>query len=124
MEKGLDSYKKIFEAALDSPEGVEALKREFVGALPPGLPGDQMFNDATAVFAAEELPVVCAELAATLSASCTEDDFHNWNYDHLELIIDLSNRYGFSIPRNLLNGLPEQLILLVDKDKLDTPDCE
>lgn len=83
-----------------------------------------MFADALEEFDREELAEVCGEIVQTIKAECSADDFHNWNYDHLEFIIDLSNRYGFTIPRNLLNGLPEQLIILVDAKKLSEPGCD
>jgi len=60
----------------------------------------------------------------TLKAECDADDFHNWDYDHLSTIIELSNSFGFKIPRNLVNGLPEQLIILVDHSKLGQPGCD
>jgi len=124
MANQVDSYRGAFAAAVAATDGVEALKQEFLQRLPAGMQGAGMFADTLEKFPEEELPDVCAELLATLTASCTEDDFHNWDYDHLEFIIELSNRYGFVIPRNLLNGLPEQLILLVDKRKLSKPGCE
>ena len=84
----------------------------------------EMFADTADEFSGEELVTVCSEIVATIKAECNADDFHNWDYDHLEFIIDLSNRYGFTIPRNLLNGLPEQLIILVDAKKLGEPGCD
>jgi len=124
MTSQVDSYRTAFAAAVAAPNGLEALKQKFLEKLPSGVQGAGMFADALEKFPEEELPDVCGELLATLTASCTEDDFHNWDYDHLEFIIELSNRYGFVIPRNLLNGLPEQIILLVDKSKLSEPGCE
>ncbi|MBN1836612.1 MAG: hypothetical protein JW820_12230 [Spirochaetales bacterium] len=124
MAKRVNSYKETFADALSTDKGVEALERAFLAALPEGVDGKQLFADALQRFAPEELPEVCAELATTLTASASEDDFHNWNYDHLEFIIDLSNRYGLLLPRNLINGLPEQLILLVDEDKLIDPEAD
>lgn len=83
----------------------------------------QIFADAADEFAGEELVTVCSEIVETIKAECDADDFHGWDYDHLEFIIDLSNRYGFTIPRNLLNGLPEQLIILVNAKQLGEPGC-
>ena len=70
------------------------------------------------------LAEVGGEIALTVHAGCTRDDFHNWNYDHLEFIIDLSNRHNFDIPKNFLNGLPEQLIILVDSEHVKKPRCD
>lgn len=122
MAKTVDSYRQTLAAAAGN--GVDSLKAAFLEKLPAGSKGDAMFADALGEFDEDEISEVCAEVVATLTAECTEDDFHNWNYDHLEFIIDLSNRYGFTIPRNLLNGLPEQLILLVDAKKLSEPGCD
>lgn len=102
----------------------EKCRNAFSEVLPDRLPADSIFNEAVKQFSGEELAEVCGEIVLTVTAGCTRDDFHNWNYDHLEFIIDLSNRHGFTIPRNLLNGLPEQLIILVDSDKLSEPGCD
>lgn len=103
---------------------IEELKRAFIAQLPDDIHAEEIFEECADSFYDEELAEICEETAQTINAECTRDDFHNWNYDHLEFIIGLSNRYGFHIPRNLLNGLPEQLILLVDSDKVRRPDCE
>lgn len=100
------------------------LRTAFVQDLAGAQFAEKVFDDARSAFDDGELPEVCEEVVLTVHAECGADDFHNWNYDHLEFIIDCSNRYGFTIPRNLLNGLPEQLIILVDKNKLADPDCE
>lgn len=78
-----------------------------------------IFDRTSGRFNKDELPEILAEIVLTVSAECDRDDFHSWNYDHLEHIIELSNEFNFSIPKNLLNGLPEQLIILVDSDKVD-----
>ncbi len=85
---------------------------------------EEIFADALEAYEGSELAEVCGEIVQTINAECTADDFHNWNYDHLEFIIELSNKYGFTIPRNLLNGLPEQLIIMVDAGKLGEPGCD
>ncbi|MFW6250570.1 MAG: hypothetical protein ACOC47_05635, partial [Alkalispirochaetaceae bacterium] len=94
------------------------LKAEFLSRLAGVESAEKLFDATSEAFEGEELVQVCGEIVSTINAECDADDFHNWDYDHLEFIIDLSNRYGFTIPRNLLNGLPEQLIILVDADKL------
>jgi hypothetical protein len=104
-------------------ETKDALRERFLAALPGGVDGPAIYRDMEAEFEGEELETVAEELIQTVTAGCTADDFHNWDYDHLEFIIDMSNDHGFEIPRNLLNGLPEQLILLVDADKLSPPGC-
>ncbi|MFP4375367.1 MAG: hypothetical protein ACLFPO_13630 [Spirochaetaceae bacterium] len=107
----------------------DALRSAFIAELDADLfakddaPQD-IFADALEQYEGDELAEVCGEIVQTIKAECSADDFHNWNYDHLEFIIDLSNRYGFTIPRNLLNGLPEQLIIMVDAKKLGEPGCE
>jgi len=83
-----------------------------------------IFEDALERYEGSELAEVCGEIVQTIKAECSADDFHNWNYDHLEFIIELSNKYGFTIPRNLLNGLPEQLIIMVDAKRLGEPGCD
>ena len=123
MANTVDSYRNRYAEAVKN-DGGALLKQTVIGDMPAGVDGTAMVNDIVGEFALEEAAEVCAELVATLTASCTEDDFHNWDYDHIEFIIDLSNRYRFTIPRNLLNGLPEQLILLVDAKKLSEPGCD
>ena len=82
------------------------------------------FSEIQDKFASEEIPVICAELVLTITANCERDDFHNWDYEHIAFIIELSNKYNFQIPQNLLNGLPSQLILLVDADRIDDCGCK
>jgi len=86
--------------------------------------GGALFDAAAEKFVGEELAEVCREIVETITATCDADDFHSWSYDHLEFIIEISKDFGFMIPRNLLNGLPEQLILLVDSKKLSKPECD
>ena len=101
----------------------QSVRERFLSDLPEGVDGEAILSDIEAEFEGEELKEVAEEIIKTLTASCTEDEFHNWNYDHLEFIIDMSNKHNFTIPRNLLNGLPEQLIILVDSDKLGPKGC-
>jgi hypothetical protein len=95
----------------------------FRGLLPPEIDAETIFNKTLDKFEEDEAIEVLAEIAITVTAECDRDDFHSWNYDHLEYIIELSNEVGFLIPENLINGLPEQLIILVDSDKIDR-ECE
>lgn len=114
----------FLEIAKSQGDGAEAaIRAEMVKALADH-DGGALFDAAAAEFEGEELAEVCGEIVETITAECSADDFHNWNYDHLEFIIDLSNSRGFEIPRNLLNGLPEQLIILVDAKKLGEPGCD
>ncbi|MFW5695338.1 MAG: hypothetical protein ACOCYB_09210 [Alkalispirochaeta sp.] len=101
-----------------------ALREAFLAELQDQPEAEPLFDEAVAAYEGEELVEICGEIVQTIKAECTADDFHNWNYDHLEFIIDLSNRHNFIIPRNLLNGLPEQLIILVDSKKLSEPGCD
>jgi hypothetical protein len=103
---------------------LQKCKDAFREVMPENLPADTIFDEAAEKFADEELAEICGEIALTVHAGCTRDDFHNWNYDHLEFIIDLSNRHNFDIPKNFLNGLPEQLIILVDSDHVKKPRCD
>ncbi len=100
------------------------LRKAFLSELSEHKEAEALFEEAVDAYEGEELVEIAGEIVRTIKADCTADDFHNWNYDHLEFIIDLSNRHGFIIPRNLLNGLPEQLIILVDSDKLSEPGCD
>jgi len=102
--------------------GTEDLKIEFLSELPGDIDGDPLFLEMEGRYEAEELAEIAAELVLTIDAECESDDFHNWDYEHLEFIIGLSNTYDFEIPRNLLNGLPEQLLLLIDQDHLRKDD--
>jgi hypothetical protein len=108
---------------LQAEEDVEALKGAFIELLPADIPAEDIFADIEDSFAEEELAEVAAELAYTILADCSRDDFHNWDYDHMEFIIEQSNKHDFEIPRNFLNGLPEQLIILVNSGKVNKPEC-
>jgi glycerophosphoryl diester phosphodiesterase len=96
----------------------EVLKIEFLGELPEDIDGDPLFLEMEGRFEDEELAEIAAELVLTLNGECDRDDFHSWDYDHLEFIISLSTTYDFEIPRNLLNGLQEQLLLLIERENL------
>jgi hypothetical protein len=113
-----DTWKNLVEE-----KGENALKSAFIDLLPEDLPKEKIFEECKSSFAGEELAEVCAEVALTIRADCSSDEFHNWNYDHLEFIIQLSNKFVIQIPMNFLNGLPEPLIVLVDKNKLQRPEC-
>ncbi len=118
----IEDYRSI---AADGDAGsIDRLKSTFLEDIPEDYDGEVLFNEALEQFEAEELGEVCAEIILTLTASCERDDFHSWDYDHLSFIIELSNSHDFHIPKNLLNGLPEQLILLVDSDKVEKPGCD
>ncbi len=107
-----------------SQGGVESLRLAFERDLPDTKNSNNIFADLQEQAEDDDLADMAAELVQTITAGCSADDFHNWDYDHLESIIDLSNKHGFTIPRNLLNGLPEQLIILVDAKKLSEPGCD
>jgi hypothetical protein len=115
-------YRRFIDARGELDES--GLRTAFTGDLSGAQFAENVFDDARNAFDDQELLQVCEEVVLTVNAQCGADDFHNWNYDHLEFIIECSNRHGFTIPRNLLNGLPEQLIILVDKNKLADPECE
>mgnify|MGYP006309180513 CR=1 FL=1 len=118
----IEDYRSI---AVDGDmHSIDRLKSTFLEDLPDDFDGEAIFTDAAEQFEAEELGEICAQLILTFTASCEQDDFHNWDYDHLAFIIDMSNKYDFPLPKNLLNGLPEQLIILVDSDKIEKPGCE
>ncbi len=98
-------------------------EKTFAELLPSDYDAEAIFNKTLDSFTEEEAPEVLAETALTINAECERDDFHSWNYDHLEFIIELSKEFDFSIPKNLLNGLPEQLIILVESDRVDRDGC-
>ncbi|MFP4430140.1 MAG: hypothetical protein ACOCW6_02950 [Spirochaetota bacterium] len=107
-----------------SQGGIESLRLAFERDLPDTKNSNEIFADLREQSEDDDLADLAAELVQTVNAGCSADDFHNWDYDHLESIIDLSNKHGFTIPRNLLNGLPEQLIILVDAKKLGEAGCD
>lgn len=121
MAGTVDSLRKSF-AVVYADSGVIELKRAFLEELPTGVAGKAMFADAVEAFTEDELPDVCAEVAATLTESYNENDFRDWDYDHLEFIIDLSGRYGFALPQELIAGLPQQLITLLDATRPQEPE--
>jgi hypothetical protein len=115
-----------FKPFLDQKDDLNenALKDLFIERMTSIPEASQLFEDAAEAFAGEELVEVTSEIVETFQGECGADDFHSWNYDHLEFIIDLSNKYNLVIPKNLLNGLPEQLILLVNAKRLGEPGCK
>lgn len=117
--------KQIFMPFTEQGDEVDesALKTVFLQELAGEQYAEEVFLDTRDQFGGGELVEVLSEIVETIRAECTDDEFCTWDYDHLEFIIDLSNRYSFTIPRNLLNGLPEQLIILVDAGKLSPPGC-
>lgn len=128
---GIEKYPIVqsFRSIATDQNGETALQNAFVAALkdapiPENVNPDALFAALAGEYDGEELADVCAETVLTFTAGCSADDFHNWDYDHLSSIIELSNKFGFSIPQNLVNGLPEQLIILVDSNKLGQPGCD
>ena len=101
-----------------------ALKDLFLTHMSSIPEASQIFEDTAEEFMGEELVEVSSKIVETFQGECGADEFHSWNYDHLEFIIELSNKYALTIPPNLTNGLPEQLILLVSAKRLGKPGCE
>lgn len=120
----MDNFNNFTQNIEGEEQIIDKLASVFAEECPADLPAAEIVKEANKRFELSEVPEILSELLLTITASCSDDDFHNWNYDHLELIIDLSNRFNFDIPRNLLNGLPEQLILTVKSDHLENPPCE
>ncbi|POR02024.1 hypothetical protein AU468_07150 [Alkalispirochaeta sphaeroplastigenens] len=100
----------------------EAFFRELPGLDPEATRG--IFARIQDHFSGAEMAEVCGRVLETINAECGADDFHRWDYDHLEFIIELARDFDLIIPRNLLNGLPEQLILLVEAKRLGDPGCD
>lgn len=115
----------LFDEFLTEADTVDerGLKSAFLDALPSCPSGEALFEEARQEFEGPDLVAICGEIVETIRADCGGDQYCRWDYDHLEFIILLSNRYPFSLPTNFLNGLPEQLILLVDSRKIVNP-CE
>ncbi|SIQ33478.1 hypothetical protein SAMN05920897_10751 [Alkalispirochaeta americana] len=114
-----DSYKddQVDEEALGEAFGQ---KLENLGATK----ARGIFSRIQETFSGAEMAEVCGRVLGTINAECGADEFHRWNYDHLEFIIELAREFDLVIPRNLLNGLPEQLILLVEAKRLGDPGCD
>lgn len=102
---------------------VDAIRTDFFARLPQTIDGSALWKEIAEEYVDEERAEVADEVVRTLTADCSVDEFHTWDVDHLEFIIELSNRHDLKIPRNLLNGLPEQLIIRVDHNRLTDPDC-
>ncbi|MCB2173482.1 hypothetical protein KQH65_12150 [archaeon] len=116
----MDKEKTIrrYGTLIAEEEGLNKLRETFAADVPDQHRGEEMFNALAEKYTGEELVQVAAETIATLTANSSYDEFHNWDYDHLSSIIQLSNRFDLTLPRNLINGLPEQLIILVDSSKI------
>ena len=122
--KLMDSFQAILKEGEPGEQRIDRLMELFQKEVPSENRSRELVTETYENFAPGEAAEVLSELALTLTAGCRDDEFHNWNYDHLEFIIDLSNRYKFIIPKNFLNGLPEQLILLVKWDQVESPPCK
>jgi hypothetical protein len=120
----LDKFEKIQAEEKDDNTLLRRFAEIFEKECPADIPGSEAVELAAKRFSLEEIPEILSEVILTVTANCSRDDFHNWDYVHLEYIIDLSNKYDFKIPKNFLNGLPEQLILTVQSDHLESPPCE
>lgn len=115
------SFVAIMKTAGSDAEAT--IRSEMTKAL-AGIDGGALFDAAAAAYEGEELAEVAGEIVETINAECTADDFHTWDYDHLDFIIGLSKSHNFEIPRNLINGLPEQLIIQIDAKRLGEPGCD
>ena len=120
----MEKVKKVIDETENEELVAQKITEAVSGEFPDAFPAAGTVGDTVENFHFEEIPEVLSELILTATAGCSDDEFHSWNYDHLEFIIDLSNRFGFAIPKNFLNGLPEQLILLVKADHLKNPSCD
>ncbi|WP_020611287.1 hypothetical protein [Sediminispirochaeta bajacaliforniensis] len=102
---------------------LNSLHDEFIQKLPDAIPADLLFKACSQNFWGEELETICGELADTLNADCSREDFYLWDYDHLEFIIEQARRFHFSLPKNFVNGLPQQFVLRIEADHLYAPEC-
>ena len=124
MANTVDSYKGQFTSALGIERDFDSLKNVFVAEVPTTFPAERIFDETKRSFDEDELPTVCAEIATTLNALCTEEDFQNWNYDHLEFIIEVASRHGFAIPRHLIDSLPDCLASILDEAQPKSGGCD
>lgn len=119
-----EKFAKSFNSGENKNEAVDRLAADFSEEYPSEIPASEVIEQARKRFLDDELPELLSEIILTVKADCKRDDFHSWNYDHLEFIIELSNQYDFRIPKNLINGLPEQLIHLIEWENVESPPCE
>lgn len=119
-----ENFAESFNSAENKTEAVNRLAAAFAKEYPSEIPASEVIEKAGKRFLDDELPELLSEIILTVNADCKRDDFHSWNYDHLEFIIELSNQYNFRIPKNLINGLPEQLIHLIEWENVESPPCE
>ncbi len=120
----LDIFEKIQAEEKDDDALLRRFAEVFEKECPAEIPGAEAVDLAAKQFSLDEIPEILTEVILTVTANCSRDDFHNWDYDHLAYIIDLSNKYDFNIPKNFLNGLPEQLILMIQSNHVESPPCE
>jgi len=64
----------------------------------------------------DEIPDLGSKIISVFNGTINQGDLRLWDYDVLEFIIDLSNTFKLALPKAVINGLPEQLILLVNSD--------
>ena len=104
-------------------ESSSSVRERFVSQVPSYMDGDAMFADIEAEFDGDEIEVIADQLIRTITAGCSGNEFQNWDTDHLEFIIDMAHDHGFSIPRSLLENLPERLRVLADSESLGLQGC-
>lgn len=67
----------------------------------------------------EEAPEIGSKIISVFNKTCDKEELKLWDYDLLEFIIELSTKYRLKLPKAIINGLPEQIILLIDSDLLE-----
>ena len=115
MEKASKKFNEQATAIIDKHFRLmqEELARSFCEHFPHKENCSQVFESLWENWNLEEIPELGEKVISLFNGDCSKEELHLWDYDILEHIIELSNTYGLKMPKEIINGLPEQLILLV-----------
>ncbi len=117
-------FENILLSTKDEKKALDSLTAAFVEECPIDMPASKIIEQALDQFIRDEVSELLSEIIVTVTADCERDDFHTWSYDHLEFIIDLSNQYNLNLPKNFINGLPEQFVTRIKWERVESPPCE
>ena len=119
MEKASNKFNEQATAIIDKHFRLlqEELTKSFCEHFPHKDHCSQVFESLWENWNLEEIPDLGEKVISIFNGECPKEELNLWDYDLLEHIIEISNTYGLKIPKEIVNGLPEQLVLLV-KHKL------
>lgn len=99
----------------DARDQIAAL---FTAAFPVTEHAGTVFDELWDSCEVTDLPQIAEQTLALFARETQPDEPARWDYDAVEFMIELAKRHRLPLPKAVLEGLPEQTILLVDKTLL------